>query len=272
MSLTRLALPSIGLGTYRNFDITTQSNTYASLRQVLQIFAEHGGGVVDTSPMYGHAEAILGKLIHELGVRDQLFLATKIWTQGREAGIRQMEHSLHLLGTDSLELMQIHNLTDWQTHLKTLTEWKSQARIKYIGISHYHAGAYPLIEQVMRLGKLDYIQINYSIAERDAESRLLPLAQELGIGVIVNCPLGQGSLIRRLRHQPLPAWAQDYHCSSWAKLLLTYVISHPAVTCAIPGTGNPQHMMENMQCNTGKISSMQEREALGLLLSRCIFN
>lgn len=260
------AFPVIGLGTYRTFDIQSNASDYADLREVMRFFANHGGGLIDTSPMYGNAEATLGKLLVELELHDQIKLATKVWTHGRDAGIRQMERSLHLLGTQSIELMQIHNLTDWQTHLPTLTEWKSQGRIKHIGVSHYHAGAYPLIEQVMRLGKLDFIQINYSIVERDAELHLLPLAQELGIGVIVNCPFGQGDLIRKFRQQPLPGWADEFGCTNWACLLLKYVISHPAVTCAIPGTGNPQHLLENLQCKSAQDYSLQQHEALGKLL------
>lgn len=240
-------LPNVGLGTYRSFDVEDTDAERVPLREVLRLFVERGGAMVDSSPMYGRSEAVLGRLASELGIRNKLFLATKVWTQGREYGIRQMETSMRKLRTDWLDLVQVHNLVDWRTHLASLLEWKAQGRIHYIGITHYHSSAYPEIERIMCHEDIDFVQINYSIVDRDAERRLLPVALEREIGVIVNCPFGQGDILNRVNGEPLPQWASELDCRTWAQLLLKFVTSHPAVTCAIPGTRNPRHLMDNMQ-------------------------
>jgi diketogulonate reductase-like aldo/keto reductase len=203
--------------------------------------------------MYGRAEAVTGELLAAAGSHGKAFLATKVWTRGRAEGIRQMEESLRRLQVERLGLMQIHNLVDWQTHLATLRDWKAAGRVRYLGVTHYTAGAYDALEAVMRAEALDFVQINYSADEREAERRILPLAAERGMAVIINRPFGGGGLLRRLRERPLPPWAAEIGATSWAQVLLKFVLSHPAVTCAIPGTSRPEHMADNALAGTGVI-------------------
>ncbi|MET0540341.1 MAG: aldo/keto reductase, partial [Variovorax sp.] len=184
---------------------------------------------------------------------EKAFVATKVWTSGREAGIAQMEQSFARLKTQRMDLMQVHNLVDWRTHLATLRDWKARGRVRYIGITHYTASAYAEVEAVLRAEKLDFLQINYSMDERSAEKRLLPLAAERGVAVIVNMPFGGGGLLRRLRDKPLPSWAAEIGCTSWAQVLLKFVLSHPSVTCTIPGTSRPEHMAENAKAGAGAL-------------------
>jgi diketogulonate reductase-like aldo/keto reductase len=212
---------------------------------------EAGGSVLDSSPMYGRAEAVTGRLLSESGQRNQAFVATKVWTQGRAAGIAQMEESLRRLGAERIDLMQVHNLVDWQTQLATLRAWKAEGRVRYIGITHYTASAYAELERVMQRERPDFVQLDYSVADRAAEQRLLPLATVLGIAVIVNQPFGGGGLLRSLLSRPLPPFGADIGCRSWAQLLLKFVLAHPAVTCVIPGTGRPEHMRDNVQAGFG---------------------
>jgi len=203
--------------------------------------------------MYGKAEAAVGQLLDEADTREEAFLATKVWIQGREAGIRQMEDSFRLLRTDQVDLLQVHNLVDWRIHLATLREWKAQDRVRYVGISHYTSSAYAEVEEVLRREPLDFLQINYSVEESESAQRLLPLAAERGVAVLVNRPFGGGGLLRRLRAKPLPAWAVEIGCASWPQVLLKFVLSHPAVTCAIPGSGSPEHMAQNALAGCGMI-------------------
>ena len=247
------ALPVIGCGTYVGFDVAPGSAEYQRLPGVLQALFGAGGAVIDSSPMYGRAEAVTGELLAAAGSRGKAFVATKVWTRGRAEGIRQMEESLRRLQVERLDLMQIHNLVDWQTHLATLRDWKAAGRVRYLGVTHYTAGAYDALEAVMRAEPLDFVQINYSADEREAERRILPLAAERGMAVIINRPFGGGGLLRRLRDRPLPAWAADIGATSWAQVLLKFVLSHPAVTCAIPGTSRPEHMADNALAGTGVI-------------------
>jgi aryl-alcohol dehydrogenase-like predicted oxidoreductase len=251
---TREALPVIGCGTWIGFDRRPGSDEYQRLPGVLDALFAAGGKVIDSSPMYGRSEETTGELLAAARQRDQGFLATKVWTSGRKAGITQMEQSFARLRTERIDLMQVHNLVDWKTHLATLRAWKKQGRVRYIGITHYTASAYGEVEAVLRAEKqLDFLQINYSLDARDAEHRLLPLAADLGIAVIVNMPFGGGGLLRRLQGRPLPAWAGEIGCTSWAQVLLKFVLSHPAVTCAIPGTGRPEHMADNAAAGAGPI-------------------
>src|SRR5439155_3910108 len=203
---------------------------------VLARFVELGGRVIDSSPMYGAAESVAGDLAAELAVADRLFWATKVWTSGREAGIRQMEQSLKRLRVARLDLMQIHNLLDWRTHLRTLREWKQAGRLRYIGVTHYTAGAYDELERVLRAEPLDFVQVNYSLGERDADRRILPLARERGVAVLVNRPFSECGLFQRVRGAPLPAWAAERGFDSWAQVFLKWILAHPAVTCVIPAT------------------------------------
>ena len=247
------ALPVIGCGTYVGFDVAPGSAEYQRLPGVLQALFGAGGAVIDSSPMYGRAETVTGELLAAAGSHAKAFLATKVWTHGRAEGIRQMEESLRRLRVERLDLMQIHNLLDWQTHLATLRDWKAAGRVRYLGVTHYTAGAYDALEAVMRAETLDFVQINYSADEREAERRILPLAAERGMAVIINRPFGGGGLLRRLRDRPLPAWAAEIGATSWAQVLLKFVLSHPAVSCAIPGTSRPEHMADNALAGTGTI-------------------
>ena len=253
----------IGCGTWQTFDVGAAAEDRKRLADVLQIMFDAGGSVVDSSPMYGRSEAVTGDLLTQMGKHDRAFVATKVWTLGAAEGVRQMEESMRLLQHKRIELMQIHNLVDWRTHLKTLRAWKAEGRIKYLGITHYTESAFGELEAIMKAEKLDFVQLNYSLGDRAAEARLLPLAAERGIAVLVNQPFGGGGLLRSLADKPLPAWANDIGCASWAQVLLKYVVSHPAVTCAIPGTSRPQHMRDNEAAGMGIVpdAAMRRRMA-----------
>lgn len=246
-------LPVIGCGTWQTFDVGTASDERAPLAEVLRTLFEAGGSVIDSSPMYGRSEEVVGDLLTQQKAHDKAFVATKVWTQGRDAGISQMRRSMQLLQDERIELMQIHNLLDWRSHLPTLRAWKKEGRIKYLGLTHYTASAYDELESVMRSEKLDFIQINYSMDDRQAERTLLPLAADRGIAVLVNRPFGGGTLLRSLSGTPLPPWAGEIGCESWAQILLKYVLGHPAITCAIPGTSRPKHMADNSRAGMGVI-------------------
>lgn len=256
------ALPVIGLGTYVGFDVATTSPKQVQLRGVLDALFSAGGMLIDSSPMYGRAEAAAGSLLSALPVRPRAFIATKVWTRGREAGVKQMQQSMNLLRTQCIDLMQVHNLLDWQIHLPTLRDWKDAGRIRYIGVTHYTSGAYAELEAVLRAEPLDVVQLNYSVADRAAEQRLLPLAAERGVAVLVNLPLGSGAVLRSVQRAPLPPFASELECTSWAQLLLKYVVSHPAVTCAIPGTGKPAHMADNALAGQGAMPDAATRERI----------
>jgi diketogulonate reductase-like aldo/keto reductase len=247
------ALPVIGLGTWRVFDAGASAAERAPLRQVLSSFVALGGRVVDSSPMYGAAEAVVGDLAAGLGITERLFLATKVWTRGRAAGVAQMEESRARLRAARVDLMQIHNLLDWQAHLPALRESKAAGRIRYVGVTHYTAGAYEELERVLRTEALDVVQVNYSLGERDAERRILPLARDRGVAVLVNRPFSEGGLFRRVRDRPLPAWAAEIDCASWAQVFLKWILAHAAVTCAIPGTSRPDHLADNMGAGRGPL-------------------
>jgi aryl-alcohol dehydrogenase-like predicted oxidoreductase len=255
-------LPVVGLGTWQTFDVGADAAARAPLRRVLQTFVDLGGRVVDSSPMYGHAESVVGDLAAELGVRNRLFLATKVWTSGRAAGVAQAETSLRRLRTTVLDLLQVHNLVDWRTHLRTLREWKRSGRIRYVGVTHYTAGAYGELEAVLTAERVDFIQLNYSLAERDAERRLLPLAADLGVAVLINRPFAEGALFRRVRGRALPPWAGEIGCRTWAQVFLKWILAHPAVTCVIPATSRPEHLEDNMQAGRGPLPDTAMRERI----------
>jgi diketogulonate reductase-like aldo/keto reductase len=244
-------LPVVGVGTWRTFDVGAKPEDRAPLAEVLRLLFEAGGSVIDTSPMYGSAEAVVGDLLAAAGTRSKAFIATKVWTTGRDSGIAQMRNSLRLLKTDRIDLMQIHNLVDWRAHLPTLKAWKAEGRLRYLGVTHYTQSAHDELESVMRAEKWDFVQLNYALDDRAVERRLLPLAQERGIAVIVNQPFGGGGLLRKLMARKLPDWAGEIGVTSWAQLLLKFVLAHPAITCVIPGTGKPEHMKDNLQAGFG---------------------
>jgi diketogulonate reductase-like aldo/keto reductase len=244
-------LPIVGLGTWQAFDIGPDGRDWAEGRAALRAFVDGGGRVVDSSPMYGRAEAAIGDLAADLGVRDRLFLATKVWTQGGSAGQAQLAESHRLMRAPVLDLMQVHNLLDIDTHWPTLVAAKAAGRLRYIGITHYDESAYAALEAAMRRLPLDFIQINASVAEREAERRILPLAAERGLAVLINRPFAGGDLFGRVRRLPLPSWAAEIEATSWAQVLLKYVLSAPGVTCAIPGTRNPHYVIDNLGAARG---------------------
>ncbi len=256
------ALPVIGVGTWQTFDVGTDGAARARLREVLEVFSATGARVIDSSPMYGSSEAVAGELVAGLGVRDRLFVATKVWTRGRAEGIAQMEESFRRLRVERMDLMQVHNLSDVGVQTKTLQEWKEKGRIRYIGITHYTASAYPEVERALKAARYDFLQINYSLGEPQAEDRLLPLARDLKTAVLVNRPFAEGALFRRVKGKPLPTWAADYGIGSWAQYFLKWIVSHPAVTCAIPGTGRPEHMRDNLAAAAGALPDAAARRRM----------
>ena len=255
-------LPVVGLGTYQSFDVGDSAAERDPLKEVLRQFIAQGGKLIDSSPMYGPSESVVGDLATEIGITGQLFMATKVWTSGREAGIRQMEASLQRMKVERMDLMQIHNLLDWKTHLGTLKQWKAAGRIRYIGITHYHSGAYAELERLIKTADFEFAQFNYSIAEREAEERILPLARDSGVAVIVNRPFAQASLFSRVRGKEVPAWATEFDCKSWGQFFLKYILSHSAVTCVIPATGKPQHLVDNMMAGIGRLPDAAMRRRM----------
>jgi diketogulonate reductase-like aldo/keto reductase len=252
-------LPSIGIGTWQTFDARADT---ATLREVLRAFSQAGGSMVDSSPMYGAAESVVGDLSAELGLRERLFMATKVWTRGRDAGIRQMESSLRRMRVERMDLMQVHNLMDVGTHTETLKNWKQKKRVRYIGITHYTASAYADVERWLKAQPYDFLQINYSLGERDAEKRLLPLARERKVAVIANRPFAEGALFGKVKGKALPPWAAELGIQSWAQYFLKWIVSHPAVNCAIPGTGKPEHIKDNVAAGFGALPDASARKRM----------
>jgi aryl-alcohol dehydrogenase-like predicted oxidoreductase len=260
-------LPAVGLGTWQTFDVGAAKSARAPLKEVLGEFVRLGGSVLDSSPMYGKSESVAGDLAAELGAHKQLFVATKVWTSGRDAGIGQMEESFKRLRAQRIDLMQVHNLVDYRTHLTTLRAWKEQSKVRYIGVTHYTASAYDQLARVIAAEDMDFVQLNYSLAERDAEQRLLPLAADRRIAVLVNRPFAEGALFRKARGKPLPPWAKEIGCASWAQLFLKFVISHPAVTCAIPATSKVEHLVDNMQAASAPLPDAKARDRIARYLA-----
>ena len=260
-------IPIIGLGTSDAFE-TRPGESLAALREVLQQFFALGGRLVDTSPTYGNAENVVGTLAAELGLTHKLFFATKVHEVGEEAGIAQMEASERLLRRRPLDLIQVHNLVDVETQLHTLREWKAAKRVRYIGITHYRVGAFEALENLMHRQPLDFVQFNYSILTPEAEQRLLPLAQEKGIAVLINRAFEDGRLFQRTRSEPLPPWAAEFDCSSWAQFALKYVISHPAVTCVIPATSKIKHLVDNMAAGRGRLPDAAQRQRMRAYMAK----
>jgi aryl-alcohol dehydrogenase-like predicted oxidoreductase len=271
---TKEAIPTVGLGTWQAFDVDAAGRK--PLVDVVKQFLAAGGRVIDSSPMYGRAEAVVGEVLTELGAVGTPFLATKVWTRGKREGIAQMEQSRRRMRPDTadaktggagarpggIDLMQIHNLLDWQTHLPVLRELKQSGAIRYLGVTHYAHGELGQIERLMRSEALDFIQIPYNLADRAVEARVLPTAVDTGTAVLVMRPFEEGALFRRVRGKALPAWAAEIDCTSWAQLFLKFIIGHPAVTCPIPATSKPSHLADNIKAGFGRLPDAAQRRAM----------
>lgn len=246
-------LAVVGIGTWQTFDIGSSRAELDQRKEVLSILFEAGGRVIDSSPMYGRAEAVVGTLLKEMGAREKAFLATKVWTSGEAAGIAQMNTSFAKFQTPVIDLMQIHNLVDWRRHLRTLQAWKVEGRYRYIGITHYTVPALDDLAAIIKSEPIDFVQFGYSINRREAEARLLPVAAEHGVGVIVNQPFDSGSLFAQSKGKAVPEWAAEFDCTSWAQFYLKFILGHPAVTCVIPGTARPDHARDNIAAGVGRL-------------------
>jgi len=257
-------IPAVGLGTWQAFDVAGDAAETAQAREALKALVDLGGRVIDSSPMYGSAESVSGQLADELRVKAKLFVATKVWTSGKQAGIRQMEDSMRKLRVERLDLMQVHNLVDAGTHLATLRDWKSAGRVRYLGVTHYHAGAHADLEKIIRPGDIDFVQVNYSLAEPEADRRLLAAAADSRTAVIVNRPFAEGSMFRRVKDKPVPDWAKEIGCASWAQFFLKWILGHPSVTCAIPGTRNPKHVADNLAAASGPLPDEAMRRRMSV--------
>ncbi len=255
-------LPVIGVGTWQTFDVGSDRAARSALKEVLGLFAKAGGKVIDSSPMYGSSETVTGDLVAEAGLAGRLFVATKVWTSGKDEGVRQMDLSFKRLRVSRMDLMQVHNLVDVAVHTKTLEGWKAKGRVRYLGITHYTSAAYADVERWLRTGKYDFLQINYSLAERASEDRLLPLAMDKKVAVIINRPFAEGAMFRRVLGKEVPEWAREFGAATWAQFFLKWIVSHPAVTCAIPGTGKPEHMLDNLAAGTGPLPNAAMRKRM----------
>lgn len=255
-------LPVVGIGTWQTFDVGSERTELDQRKEVLRTLFAAGGRVIDSSPMYGRAEAVVGSLLAEMDARDKAFLATKVWTTGEAAGIAQMEASFAKLQARTIDLMQIHNLVDWRTHLRTLRTWKEQKRLRYIGITHYTVPSLEELAAIIRAEQIDFVQCAYSINVRGADARLLPVAAEKGVAVVVNQPFDSGALFRKVRGRALPGWASEFDCASWGQFFLKFILGHPSVTCVIPGTAKPEHARDNVAAGMGRLPDQDQRRRM----------
>ena len=255
-------IPSVGMGTWITFDVGTKKSIIDDRTEVLKHFFANGGGMIDSSPMYGTAQTVLGKCFQQLEPPKSLFSATKVWTPGKWLGIQQMEASEELWGLNNFDLMQVHNLVDWKTHLKTLREWKESKRIRYLGITTSHGRRHRELIKIMQTEPLDFVQFTYNISHTEAKKELLPLAVDKGIAVIINRPFDGGNLFKKIENEPLPDWAKEFDCHNWAQYFLKFILSHPAVTVAIPATSRADHMDENMGALTGLLPDAAMRKRM----------
>jgi diketogulonate reductase-like aldo/keto reductase len=258
-------LPVIGLGSATTFDVRPGSPQIKPLAEVLSLFVKRGGKVIDSSPMYGFAEGVIGDLATKARLHNSLFIATKVWTVGKQEGIAQMQRSLERFQTRTIDLMQVHNLSNVETQMGSLREWKAKGKIRYTGITYSEDRGFAEVEKVMKVQKPDFVQINYSLVDRGAAQRILPLAQELRMGVIINRPFGGGGIFKVISAKPLPAWAAEFDCHSWAQFLLKWIVAHPAVTCVIPATNSPQHLEDNMGAGVGRLPDAKTRQRMASL-------
>jgi diketogulonate reductase-like aldo/keto reductase len=258
-------LPVIGLGSALTFDVPARSPRAQQVEAVISLFAQHGGKLIDTSPAYGNAESLIGEVVSRLGLHASLFFATKVWTRSVEEGVAQMERSLQRLRTRKIDLIQVHNLANLDREMTSLREWKSKGKLRYTGITYSEDRGHGEVERAMRLQKPDFVQINYSLVDRAAERRILPLARDMGMGVIINRPFGGGGIFQVISKKPLPKWAAEFDCHSWAQFLLKWIVAHPAVTCAIPATNNPEHLLDNMGAGVGRLPDAKTRARMASL-------
>ncbi|MFM8480972.1 MAG: aldo/keto reductase [Gammaproteobacteria bacterium] len=254
-------LPVIGLGTSGPFEVGIDPRDREPLAAVLSGFFAAGATLIDTSPMYSSAESVLGDLL-TAEMQSRAFIATKVWTRGAREGIVQMTRSMELLRRKKVELMQVHNLLDLEAHLPTLRRWKEEGRIRYVGITHYTVESHARLAEIIEREPIDFVQFNYSATTTAAEERLLPLCADKGVAVIVNRAFDDGKIFTRLKDRPLPTWAADIACTSWAQLLLKFVISHPAVTCVIPATGKLRNLQDNLAAGHGPLPDAPQRKAI----------
>jgi len=255
-------LPAIGVGTWQTFNVGAAESDRKPLKDVLQKMIGMGSKVIDSSPMYGNSEGVVGDLSVEAGVNEKLFIATKVWTSGEDEGIRQMNQSFDLLKRKKMDLMQVHNLVDWQTHIKTLRKWKEEGKVKYIGITHYTDNSHGTLANIIKNNPIDFVQVNYNLADWNAEKELFPVAVERKVAIIVNRPFEEGTLFQRVKGKELPAWAADFDCKSWAQFFLKFILSHPAVICTIPGTSNITHLVDNLGAAMGKLPDGKQRDQM----------
>ena len=254
-------LPVIGLGTYSVFDVDSSPDAISLRQSIVETLTDAGGRLIDTSPMYKRSERVIGDLIDAGTPRGSLFIATKVWTDGRDAGVAQMQRSAELMNSEVIDLMQVHNLRDTEVHLATIREWQQEGRIRYNGLTHYTAGAHAALEAAMRKHRPDFIQINYSLGEREADERLLPLARDLGIAVLINRPFQAGRLFSAVSGRELPDWAAPF-AASWGQFFLKFIVSHPAVTCVIPATSKLRHMRDNVEAGFGPLPDAAMRKRM----------
>ena len=256
------SLTVIGVGTSRTFEVGTSDTALAPLVGVLQAFFDQGGQLIDSSPMYGSAEEVAGALLRRIDNTAGLFAATKVWTDGKDSGIAQMQRSMKRMGVERFDLMQIHNLRDWRVHLETLLDWKADGKVRYIGITTSHGRYHSELEDILRQQPLDFVQFSYNIVDRAVEKRLLPTASEHGIATLINRPYQRGSLFRKVKGKPLPDWAAEIDCASWGQFFLKFIAAHPDVTCVIPATSKLKHMVDNMGAGFGRLPDAAMRRRM----------
>ena len=255
-------LPVIGVGTAVVYEIETSDARFPALIDTVRTFLSNGGTLIDTSPTYGRAEKNLGEIFRRTGQRDRAFLATKISTTGEQAGIASLQNSQRDLGTEKIDLLQVHNIRDTAVHLRTIRRLRDEGKVRYVGITTSFDSSYEEYERIMRREKLDFVQIDYALDNRNAEDRILPLARELGMAVLINLPFGRGRLFGKARGRPLPPWAAEIDCASWAQFFLKFVLAHPAVTVVIPGTDRPEFALDNLNAARGRIPDAAMRQRI----------
>ena len=255
-------LPIMGMGTWGTFDVGEDPAVRRQLAEVMQVFFDNGGTLIDSSPMYGRAEEVVGDLLADVGRKDEVFAATKVWTDGRQNGLDQMRQSMKRMGVEVMDLMQIHNLRDWRTHLPVLREWKREGRFRYIGITTSHGRSHQEFEEIMSKEPLDFVQFTYNLEDRAVEERLLPLAADRGIATLINRPFQRADLFAKVKGKPLPGWSAEIGCRSWGQYFLKFIAGHPAVTCIIPATSKVHHMKDNMEAGFGLLPDAAMRRRM----------